>query len=267
MGLAHNNSEEEVVGSLNLYTGIFPMQVVAVNPTLDELKELGVKLRTAPVYSVTIQETEFNKIAFWLRNAEHGFIVKMEILVRPAPRVSTKDDGAKRMYINNVGQMTWSAGIPTYDWWQNPDKTRVAYVGEDILINFTKAWANIANGGEVSYDTIEKIVNGDVSEIRSYIPQLKNNLVRLLLGVKENKYQAVYTKHFGRLKPERNDYFAKELAGEYGSFDADFGNDLAPKKFVPSADLITPDADDSATAGAASVAWGAADGSSDEPAF
>lgn len=248
MAVASNNSEEAVVSSLKLYSGIFPFQVVAINPTLQALKDLGVNAQKDPEYSVVIQEETYNKLVFWLKaDYETPFLTKFEILAQPKERVS--QDGTKTMFINNIGQMSWSKDIPTFTWWKNPDKTRKAYVGEDTLINFTKAWANVATDGEVAYDTIDKIVNGDVAEIANLIKVLGNNRLRLLVGVKDEKYQVVYNKHFGRIKPERNDLFTKELNGDYGSFKADYNPDLLPREYTPTP--ITPDAGPGVPAGAA----------------
>ncbi len=43
MAIKSNSSEQEVSGGGNkLYTGITAMSVIAVNPTLDELHEMGI---------------------------------------------------------------------------------------------------------------------------------------------------------------------------------------------------------------------------------
>jgi len=55
MAIQSNNSEEVVSGGgITLYTGIAPVSVVAINPTMDELSELGVNLRNEPEYKVTL---------------------------------------------------------------------------------------------------------------------------------------------------------------------------------------------------------------------
>lgn len=244
MAVSSNNSEVEVAGSVQLFTGVHNFKVIAINPTLTELQSIGIQAKKDPEYSVTIQEETYNKLVFWCHNPEKDFRVKFEILMQPKHRASK--DGSKFMYANNIGQITWSADVPAYDWWKNADQTRKAYVGEDTLINFTKAWANVANGGEVSFDTIDKIVNGDVKELREYVKILADNQLRLLVGVKDGKYQVVYNKHFGRFKPMRDDLFIKSLNEDYGSFNAEYNPDLKPVSYSPS--LITADVEESATA-------------------
>jgi hypothetical protein len=111
------------------------------------------------------------------------------------------------------------------------------------LINFTKAWANVANGDEVYFDSIAKIVKGDVTEVKALVKLLESNEVRLLIGVKDGKYQTVYTKVFGRVKPQRDDVFVKNLNDEYGAFNAEFDSTLAWGVFTPQLAVVTPDAE------------------------
>ena len=74
--------------------------------------------------------------------------------------------------------------------------------------------------------------------------------MRLLLGAKDDKYQQVYTKHFGREKPRRDDLFIKSLNDDYGEFRADFdANDFNLKRWTPG--VVTPAEAEPATAEAA----------------
>jgi len=241
MAIQSNNSEEVVAGGgITLYTGIAPVSVVAVNPSLDELSDLGINLRNEPEYKVTLNEEDYNKLVFWLKSDVAGlsFTTRFEILMQAKHRASK--DGSKFMWANNIGQTTWSADVPAYDWWKNKDKTRKAYVGEDTLINFTKAWANVANGGEVSFDTIDAIAEGDVRELQEYVKVLSANKLRVLVGVKDGKYQAVYNRHFGRLKPMRDDMFIKALNEDYGSFNAEYNKDLKLQVYSPTMIVADP---------------------------
>lgn len=88
---------------------------------------------------------------------------------------------------------------------------------------------------------MSSIVKGDVAEIRALVTTLEDNKVRLLVGVKDDKYQSIYTKYFGRIKPQRDDFFVKALNDEYGSFNADFNTDLIWDEHKSTAELITAD--------------------------
>ena len=235
MAIQSNASTEEVVGGIKTYSGLTNVKVIAVNPTMAELHAMDINVKQEPNYTIEFSGEEYNKIVFWVNNEDGNF--KLEILMQIKPRVS---QSGKHQWMNAIGQSTWSEESPTYDWWKKEGE-RKAYTGEETLINFTKAWANVASGDEVSYDTMSAISKGDVAEIKELVKALSTNEVRVLIGVKDDKYQQVYTKYFGRVKPQRDDLFVKALNDEYGSFNADFNADLKWGTHVSTATLITPD--------------------------
>ena len=236
MAIQSNASTEEVVGGIKTYSGLTNVKVIAVNPTMTELHAMDINVKQEPNYKVSFSDQDYNKVVFWVSNADGNF--KLEILMANTPRVSQT---GKHQWINDVGQSTWSDDAPTYEWWKSEGQ-RKAYVGEETLINFVKAWANVASGDEVSFDTIDEIAKGDVGEIKALIDVLTTNEVRVLVGVKDDKYQQVYTKYFGRVKPQRNDLFVKALNDDYGSFNADFNADLEWGTHKPTSELVSPDA-------------------------
>ena len=235
MAIQSNASTQEVVGGIKTYSGLTNVNVTAVNPTMEELHAMDIKVKSEPVYRVAIGDEDYFKLTFWLNNAEGNF--KLEILMQDKARVSQT---GKHQWINSIGQSTWSDDSPTYEWWKTEGQ-RKAYSGEETLINFVKAWANVASRDEVSFDTIDQIVKGDLTELKSLVSALKDNQVRVLVGVKDDKYQQVYTKYFGRVKPQRDDFFIKALNDDYGSFNADFNTDLTWGEHKPTVDLVTPD--------------------------
>ena len=235
MAIQSNASTEEVVGGIKTYSGLTNVKVIAVNPTMAELHAMDINVKQEPNYKVSFSDQDYNKVVFWLNNEDGNF--KLEVLMTNTPRVS---QAGKHQWINAVGQSTWSTDAPSYEWWKSEGQ-RKAYVGEETLINFVKAWANVASGDEVSFDTMPAIANGDLSEIKELVKALSNNEARVLIGVKDDKYQQVYTKYFGRVKPQRDDFFVKALNDDYGSFNADFNADLKWGTHRPTMDLVTPD--------------------------
>mgnify|MGYP003108834455 FL=1 len=243
MAIKSNQSTDEVVGGgIKLYSGLSNFNVIAVNPTLDELHDLGIMLKSEPNYYVEFSGEEYFKLTFWIKNED--LTTRFEILMNNKPRVS---QSGKHQYLNNAGQSTWSNDAPTYDWWKT-EGTRHAFTGEETLVNFVKAWANVANGDDVYFESIDKIVRGDVAEVKALVKVLASNQVRLLIGVKDGKYQSVYTKVFGRIKPQRDDVFVKNLNDDYGAFNAEFDTTLAWGPFSPQLALVTPDAEDDSPA-------------------
>ena len=239
MAIKSNSSEQEVTGGgIKLYSGLSNFNVIAINPSMTELHALGINVKTDPNYYVEFSGEEYFKLTFWLKNED--LTTRMEILMQNKEKVS---QSGKNLYMNNIGQSTYSDGTPTYDWWKNPESSRKTFVGEQTLIDFIKAWANVAYGDEVTFDTMSKIVKGDVTELKAIVKMLSNNQVRVLVGVKDGKYQNIYLKHFGRVKPQRDDLFVNALNDEYKSFNAEFNSDLKWGVFVPELAVVTPDED------------------------
>ena len=238
MAIQSNASNQEVVGGIRTYSGLTNVKVMAVNPTMAELHAMDINVKSEPNYTVTMGDEDYNKIVFWLANTDGNF--KLEILMQTKPRVSQT---GKHQWMNNIGQSTWSEDAPSYDWWK-AEGQRKAFTGEETLINFVKAWANVASGDNVYFDTMPAIAGGNVTEIKALLNSLSNNEVRVLIGVKDDKYQQVYTKYFGRIKPQRDDLFIKALNDDYGQFNADFNADLKWGTHVSSAELVKPDSPD-----------------------
>ena len=235
MAIQSNASTQEVVGGIKTFSGLTNVTVRAVNPTMAELHAMDINVKQEPNYSIEFSGESYNKIVFWLANSDGNF--KLEILMQNKPKVS---QNGKHQWMNSIGQSTWSEEAPTYEWWKTEGQ-RKAFTGEETLINFVKAWANVASGDEVTFDTMPAIANGDLTEIKALVKALSNNQVRVLIGVKDDKYQQVYTKYFGRIKPQRDDLFIKALNDDYGSFNADFNADLKWGPHVSTAALVTPD--------------------------
>jgi hypothetical protein len=238
MAITSNNSDQEVMGSIKSYSGLSNFNVVAVNPTMQELHAMDIKVKQEPNYFLELNGENYFKVVFWVKNED--LTTRMEVLMQNKTRTSKT---GKFQWLNSVGQSTWSEGNPSYDWWQKPETSRKAFGGEETLINFVKAWANVAPGGDVYFETIDKIVQGNVTELKELVKILAGNQVRLLVGVKDGKYQQVYTKIFGRIKPQRDDLFVKSLNDEYGSFNAEFATDLQWGEFKPELAVVTPDSD------------------------
>ena len=241
MAIQSNSSDKEVTGGgIPLYTGIAPVTVIAVNPNLAELNALGVQMKTEPNYAgIQLGENIKNKIVFWIKNEEHSLSTRLEILVEDSPRAVSKT--GKFQITNKYGQVTWAATPEQAPDWFKQEDVRRTYPGEEILINFMKAWANIPNDGECSFDTIDAIMKGDVKELKTLVESLKENKLRVMLGVKDGKYQQVYTRCFGRLKPKRNDVFVRSLNDDYGTFNAEYNTDLLFQKYDP--EVISPTAE------------------------
>jgi hypothetical protein len=246
MAIASNSSEKEVAsgGGAPLYVGIAPVKIVAVNPTLAELQAIGINAKNDPEYlGVNIGGDEYNKVVLWVAHGgEPEFKTKIEFLVKPEAKVS---QSGKTQWTNNIGQFAYaeSKASEAYEWFKD-EGVRKAFNGEERLLDFIKAFANVASGDDCYLETWKQVASGDVKEIKELVKALPDNMVRVLLGVKDGKYQQVYMKHFGRLKPMRDDLFLKNLNDDYGAFKAEYNTTLALEPYSPAA--IQPDGDSAA---------------------
>ena len=255
MAIESNDSSVEIGGGgIPLYCGIATMNVIAVNPSLGELHALGINVKQEQNYTgIQMGENIKNKLTFWVRNAEHEFTTRFDILVEPNERPESRT--GKFQYINKFGQTAWGTDNPSaqYEWFKN-EGVRRAYVGEETLIEFMRAWANVGRDGECAIDDIKGVTSGNVTELQQYVGALKDNRVRLLLGVKDDKYQSVYTKFFGREKPRRDDLFVKALNDDYGDFRAEYDpNDFNLKRWEPG--VVQPTEVAAEPAGDVSADW------------
>jgi hypothetical protein len=240
MAIKANSSNEAVVGAgQKLYTGISEFKVIMVNPDLETLNKNGVMLQKEPSYTVNFGENDLTKIVLWLENADTK--VSCEFLVSPGPWTSKK---GKIKCLNRLGQDQWlveedgkfdTSNLP--DWIKEPETFYPIPRGLDKLTDFVRAWANVADGDEIMLETISDLEKGKVKEIKDLITALKDNTVRVLVYVRDGKYMASYTEHFGRVNPKRDDLFIKAMSGEYGAIKGDYS--IEWKEYTPG--VVSPD--------------------------
>jgi len=238
-----NDSSKEVLGSIKLWAGITNMEVKAVNPTMAELNVMGINIKTEPNYRITMPgDKEVFKVVFWVANPD--LTTKVEFLLENNPKMTK--DGNKTQWVNHYGQFIYAedeAALSQWEWYKT-EGVRPAFPNEERLIGFMKAWANVASGGKVFLESMDKIASGaDLSELKQLVTQLSANRVRVLVGVKDGKYQNVYTHYFGRTQKSGDSYFIKHLNGEYSSFNAEFPGDLQWGQFTPQLSITTADTD------------------------
>jgi|21_taG_2_1085346.scaffolds.fasta_scaffold39210_2 hypothetical protein len=238
-----NDSSKEVLGTIKLWAGLTNMEVKAVNPNMAELNAMGINIKTEPNYNLEMNGRDIFKVVFWVSNPD--LTTKVEFLLENTPKMNK--DGNKTQWVNDYGQFMYAESTeaiqnnPKMEWYKH-DGIRPAFPNEEKLIGFIRAWANVASGGKVSLDTMDKIASGtDLSELKQLVTQLSNNRVRVLVGVKDGKYQNVYTSYFGRTQKSGDSYFVKALNGEYSGFNAEIPGDLQWGQFTPQLSVTQPD--------------------------
>lgn len=243
--------KESVEGAFKLYKGIAAVNVLAVNPNKEAIKELtGREREEEPVY---LGKTEEGKdqvyLDFYLKtNPEAPVNNGIEIPLTMRITITKdfrKSQGGKVQVIDKYGNTAWatkedyeSKSIPVHSTGKKANITneyRLAYQGEESLINFLRNWLNIptshnyVKGEWVLKDNLEeceinldmdKLFKGNVSEIADVIKMAPNYLVKVVVGIQTNnegrEYQRVYTKSF--LKNSITNY--SKIDAEIASFQA-----------------------------------------------
>ena len=188
----------------SLWTGLCDFNVVAVNPTQEEIAELlniDVEKVRDPEYSGTTDTGEAKlRLDVYLRNEEHNINTKIVFWLEDKDSISKK---GSTQFINDVGISVWCETTPeeaSNIEWFSKRPYRTALVGEADLYNFLVAWFNIdsrAADSEVVLDTpFSEVINGNLEELKEYINIFSSRTVRVLLAVKDGKYQDVYSKVF-----------------------------------------------------------------------
>lgn len=238
--MAFSKGNESTEGApIVRYTGVGSVFVRGINPNKTELEKFyGREIENEPQYnSVNDNNIPQVRLDFLVEadQEKYGFEFKSKVslFLRREPRVS---QAGKKQVIDKYGRTAWateqeiaSKSIPVYGNGKpaNIDANyRVAYSGEEDLINFLIAYLNIpspqkyVNGewimndaaklvdSEAMLEHIEDYFKGDFSELKSIIGYQPNNKVKVLFGVRNTEdgkqYQTCYTSMF--LKNSVNDY-------------------------------------------------------------
>lgn len=272
---------EKTIKDFKFYTGVIPYKVVAVNPNLAELNELGINyLKEEPNY---VHKAEYDgvevintNVEFWVKSIPNEEHPDMDILVPVRFRINHKEwvgQSGKKQFINKYGRTTWGMDIPALDsnaYYLN-EGSRPAHRGEEDLHKFLFAWLNMV------YDTVKKeydeclvdvnqVVAGTVTELKAIVKSSPEYIVKCLTGVnvveKDGKiryYQQIYNQMFlkhnqtstNRLEEfvTRDQYTEFKGSGDlYFTYDLqEFNKSVKPDEDSPSSDDPITDAFGSST--------------------
>lgn len=255
MAFSAGNSSEVKENPFKRYTGIAPVNVIAVNPNKEEFNKIfNSSLEKEPEY--------YSKDENGVERARIDFIVKTDpanesskdinittrISIFLENRAKYNRDKTKIQVINLYGETTWISPedlenntLPENQTWFDKTGMRAAYVGETDLTDFLKAYLCIPNISykdktgnmvrrtdksmcEAQLSDIPKYFKGDISEVKSLIKTWPDNQVKCAFGVRtteDNKqYQVVYTRNFLK-NTARNTAYLKsqiEAAQNMGSY-------------------------------------------------
>lgn len=230
MAIEGNKSDVKVLNEKKLYTGLCNMRVVAINPDIEELKKLYKKVEKEPVYLVEKEgQNSKYRLDIYVKSINPDILTKLSLFV--SPEHSVTKEGFKTEYIDDFGSASYTDEISNLKW-VDQKSARIAFVGESALHDFIKKWINVPKEGKCKLDTMDKIVKGNVKELVDLMKSYPENEVKLMLGVRKNKYQGVYDKCFGYSYSDNNDHFIKRLENPRSPFfEHDYQNSLELKVF------------------------------------
>jgi hypothetical protein len=242
--------KQEEVKPVERFTGLAPFRVVSLNPSLEELKAIGVTyLQNEPEYS----NDKGLRLDFWLQNLE-GVEYKHEGEVKNSGPLTRKlsyfiedtdkvASTGKVKIVNDLLQNTWADSIEALlendkmSWFSKNHNLRVAKTGEVEVLEYFQRLMGLSTGfkdkqgDEVKFATSwSKIVAGDTKELKKYVKDAYDmgNGLTVLLGVKTNdegkQFDDVYTKHIQSSKNKTTKAFEKSLL-EY-DWKSDYQNSL-----------------------------------------
>lgn len=237
MGIKVNKSDDVVVSNSSLYTGVTKVVVVAINPTKAEMEAMGMKPQNDPVYK---GEDGKMRLDFYVKSVDGKARGKASFWLEP--KIRTNQSGDKVQWVNKFGTFAWSPNeqtVPQYDWFKT-EGARPAYVGEEQLCGnkgFIPNWANLGLDEQCIFDDVNAIIDNNIKELKDIHAAIPNNEVKVLFGVKDAKYQDIYTKFFQRASVVNYKAWETELKGQYSEFKSDFQNSLEFKAYVGSTEL------------------------------
>jgi len=218
-----------------LYTGFAPIQIVAVNPNTAALAALlGVDVEK--VKEPNYEGENGMRLDFWYVNhpdCKDNLRGKFSLWVNNDTRVSQT---GKKQFIDNYTKIAWAENLATLSESQaNLDASRrmdmksvrEAKGGEETVYSLLKAYGNISPKEKpFVLDSWNSIARGKCEELVEFFAHFnKANMgVKVLLGIKDEKYQDVCTKVFLGIHGKITEYVSKQITGEYGfkSFYASF---------------------------------------------
>lgn len=204
MAFVANDSNKKFFNEIKLYTGVSPMKIVGICPTLEELNGLGFNFEKGPVYVSKDETTGTDKVRIDVVFMNDKVKSKSAFFLENRERQSKAGD--KYEIINNFGQSTWAPSVgdavekvgKNGKKWFKPEGARVALVGEVALIGFLRDWLNANPEDQGKIDNYPALFAGNFKELQNYVKILSKNTIYTLSTVREGKYQGVYNGFFVR---------------------------------------------------------------------
>lgn len=205
--------------------GLFEANVIAINPTIEEYKEiLGMELKEDSKAVEYLGESQDGnktvRLDFWLEEVKNKDKFKVTFFLENKMRENK--EGTKSQYINSVGTTSWADDENNLFSWFTARDYRKAFVGEEELYEFMKVWLGhleLKDKDTTLQLDFKKLINGNVRDLKAQINgEWSTTVVSLATVITKEKdgemkeYQGVYNRMFLRsydLKQFRNIDYSK----------------------------------------------------------
>lgn len=238
-----NDANASTVRDIRYFTGVIPYKVISINPTLEELHEAGVvHIKKEPEYQ---KEADFGsgpvrstQIDFWVKSVptpECDYDIVTKVTFKIDKSIYVGKTTGKTQYVNKYGRMAWANSELELN--SNPyyinEGSRPAYRGEEELYKFLFAWLNMSYDPDRGILTecrvdVEKLFEGDFSELKALVAVGAPYTVRVLTGVRRVEdvndgsikyFQTTYSKYFLKHNQKITTSLQKFVdSNEYNSF-------------------------------------------------
>jgi len=232
--------------SKTLYMGIAPIQIVMVNPTVSKLAEFygtdEEKIKE-PVYIKDGENPSTRLDFYYVNHPDFGteFKGKFSIFVQNVTRTAKS---GKKQFIDAYTKTGWAETLSELSAKQDGVKdflkmdmftVREAKPGEETIYSLLKGYGNIVPKTKpLELNDFKQLVKGNGKELEDFFLYFNQTGggVNVMMGVKDAKYQDIYTGVFMPLKSKLTDYVKKSIEGEYGF--KSYHEGYSFKEFIPS---------------------------------
>jgi hypothetical protein len=218
-----NSQDEKVVVSPKYFWGLRNVRPIALNPTKQELIDLGINTDKEPEYLKLVENVITASFRFWVSYMDlKGEEKKSFVSFNVTDKEFVSKTG-KTQFIDIAGNTSWAVDIDSISetsikYGFDVKTARPAFLGEEGLVNFLKVWFNVKPGSPCRPDDYKKEFEGKFANFKSLFkdPNSKNELTVLFAATasKGNVYSNIYSGYFQRASVTGLSNWSKHIANQ-----------------------------------------------------